>query len=342
MLFLNALYFEYVLGWVAPIFNFGDVENDHEFLAGIIYPEIRDEWFIPSELAIFPVLVVNGLRFSGFVKSEYSETFVGFSDDCIVKIEQVRCDNKLNGLQKSCEILRHLNDCGCVSCPRLLSEGFLGSGQRYCIQERIKPVRDFNYADMIFSILEQKYLGVCQGDFKRDNLVFAANGICVIIDYDQAMLSNRFIELSNIAYFAWFEGYFKGRWKFDIDYYTLFGYDYLAIDALFRDGSFNLAATTVMQRQVTTDTDSGLYPNFFTPAVFIEGARSFAPRIKLLDNIKFKRLETVLDVGCNLGLLGHYLTDRGCIVTGVDMDPMIVKAAKMVANIVRKSIRFEQ
>jgi glycosyltransferase involved in cell wall biosynthesis len=42
-----------------------------------------------------------------------------------------------------------------------------------------------------------------------------------------------------------------------------------------------------------------------------------------------------------MGLLSHYLYDRGCRITGVDMDPKIVIGAKMAANILGKDISFE-
>jgi len=328
------------LEWCVTFFSFTNEMEDQEYLSVCIYPVRQDNCFIHDELTIFPDVYVDGFVFSNLMKSTYSETYVGFNENYIIKIEQKKCINKLNDLKKCIEIVRYLNARGCVSCPQLLLDGQLDSGQPYCIQERIKPAYDFCYADMIFAIIEQKCLGVCQGDFKRENLIFAANGICFIVDYDQAIIDNCFIEMSNFAYLDWFESYFKSRWHFDASYYELFQYERFEINCLFRNGSFNLATTTIMKKQVTTDTDSGIYHNFSTTDIFISGARSFRSRLQILNSMKFKKLEAVLDIGCNLGLLGHYLKDRGCVVTGVDMDPLIVKAAKMVANIVRKDIRF--
>ena len=65
------------------------------------------------------------------------------------------------------------------------------------------------------------------------------------------------------------------------------------------------------------------------------------PRLSALNTIEFKKGESVLDIGCNMGLLGHYLHDRGCRVTGIDMDRKIIIGAKMVANILNKDIQFK-
>jgi glycosyltransferase involved in cell wall biosynthesis len=42
-----------------------------------------------------------------------------------------------------------------------------------------------------------------------------------------------------------------------------------------------------------------------------------------------------------MGLLAHYLHDRGCTVTGIDMDSKIIIGAKMIANILNKDIQFK-
>jgi len=341
-MYIDSFYFDFypslfTFEWRISLFCFA---NENEYFVACVYPSVQDNCFIHDELIIFSDLRANGFLFSNFVKSTYSETYVGFNDNYVIKIEQKKCERKLNDLKRCAEIIAYLNERGCVSCPKLLLVGNLDSGQPYLIQERINPAYSFCYADMLLSMIEQKRLGVCQGDFKQENLIFAANGICFIIDYDQAMIDKHFIEMSNLDYLNWFVAYFRCRWHFDMDYYKIFGYEKAVILGLFRDGSFNLAATTLMKKQITTDTDSGIYHNFRTPDIFIEGARTLYPRIEIMGRIKFKRLESVLDVGCNMGLLGHYLTDCGCVVTGIDMDPLIVKAAKIVANIVGKNIRF--
>ncbi len=109
---------------------------------------------------------------------------VGFNDKYVIKIEHGKHPWKLRTFSEEIEIIKQLNSSQCVSCPGLVSEGMLENGERYFIQERFNNRRRFNVADMMFSILEQKSFGICQGDFKRDNFIFDNDSVCHIIDYD--------------------------------------------------------------------------------------------------------------------------------------------------------------
>jgi len=60
----------------------------------------------------------------------------------------------------------------------------------------------------------------------------------------------------------------------------------------------------------------------------------------LLDKLEFSNGEKILDVGCNAGLFSSYLQNRGCNVTGIDIDPCVIKGAKILANIHNESTRF--
>lgn len=277
---------------------------------------------------------------------------VAFNQDYIIKIEHTRHPWKLRTLDEEIEIIKYLNDKGCVSCPKLADDGTAQSGQRYYIQERIINCRPFNPADMMFSILEQKNFGVCQNDFKKDNFLFDNNSVCYIVDYDQALRDDKIISMGNLEYLEWYNDYFVDRWRkigdewkkpnlYFSDFYTFGDLDKQEILSLFRNGSFNLGATTVFKEQITTNTESGFYHKLDTDTLYIDGARDLKPRTAALDTIEFKDGEAVLDVGCNMGLLSHYLHDRGCKVTGVEMDEKMVIGAKMVANILGKNIRFE-
>jgi glycosyltransferase involved in cell wall biosynthesis len=288
-------------------------------------------------------IVVDGLIFTNVKRTKHLNNSVGFNGKYIIKIEHKKHPLKLRSLSDEIEIIKHLNSRECVSCPRLLSEGWLKTGERYFIQERVKQQRGFNTADMLFSILEQKNLGVCEGDLKRQNLIFDSNSVCYIIDYDQAIYDERFVRMGNVEYLDWFAQFFADRWKRygHTDFYKWGGYDKNEIFDLFRNDSFNLAATTLFKEQITTDTKSGIYHTLRTDKVYIDGARDLNPRLSALNTIEFKKGESVLDVGCNMGLFGHYLHDRGCRVTGIDMDGKIIIGAKMVANILNKDIQFK-
>jgi precorrin-6B methylase 2 len=226
-----------------------------------------------------------------------------------------------------------------------MSEGKLKNGERYFIQERFNNRRAFNTADIMFSILEQKSFGVCQGDFKRDNFILDNDSICHVIDYDQAIYDERFIDMGNLQYLEWFNQFFVNRWKklgLNLgNIYNFGGFQKEEVLSMFKNNSFNLAETSIFKEQITTNTKSGIYHSLNTSQIYINGARDLSSRLDALSNIKFEKDEKVLDVGCNMGLLGHYLHDRGCKVTGVDMDKKIVTGAKMVANILNKDIQFK-
>jgi glycosyltransferase involved in cell wall biosynthesis/SAM-dependent methyltransferase len=288
-------------------------------------------------------IVVDGLTFTNVGRTKHRNNSVGFNDKYIIKIEHQKHPLKLRSLSEEIEIIKYLNSKGCVSCPRLLSDGKLKTGERYFIQQRIDSQRKFNTADMVFSVLEQKSFGVCQGDLKIENFIFDGDSVCYIIDYDQAIYDERFVSMGNIEYFQWIAQYIINRWKNHgiTDFYTSHGLNKGEIFSLFQNGAFNLAATTIFTEQITTDSDSGIYHSLNTDKLYIEGARDLNPRLDVLKAIEFKDGETVLDVGCNMGLLAHYLYDRGCTVTGIDMDGKIIIGAKMIANILNKDIQFK-
>ena len=102
------------------------------------------------------------------------------------------------------EVMRSLNGKGCVSCPQAhelgrasLQEMGVNEALRvklevvdveYIIQDYAPDEGDYSLADVILSIIEQKKLGVYQGDIKPNNIRFnPKTGVCVFIDYDQSL-----------------------------------------------------------------------------------------------------------------------------------------------------------
>jgi len=334
----------------SPLCNYGVITKDIENA----YRQMWHKW-CQTQKGVSPSdcvkrdktaeIVVDNLNFTNIKKTKVGDISVGFNDNHVIKIEHGKHPWKLRTFSEEIEIIKHLNDSVCVSCPKLVSEGKLKTGERYFIQERFNNRRGFNAADMMFSILEQKSFGVCQGDFKRDNFIFDNDSVCHIIDYDQAIYDQRFINMNNLEYLEYFNRTFVDRWKKlglnFADIYSFGGFDKEEVFGLFKNNSFNLAETSIFQEQITTNTQSGIYHSLNTDKVYIDGARNLDSRVAALDTIEFQKGEKVLDVGCNMGLLGHYLHDRGCKVTGVDMDYKIVIGAKMVANILNKDIQFK-
>jgi protein O-GlcNAc transferase len=291
-----------------------------------------------------PDLTVDDITFSNLRTTFAKDITVGFNDSYVIKIEHGKHPWKLRSFAEEIEIIKHLNASGCVSCPKLVGEGKLKTGERYFIQERVHNRRGFNVADMLFSILEQKSFGVCQGDFKRDNFIFGGDSICHIIDYDQAIYDEKFIPMGNIEYLEWFNRFFIDRWTqmgLNLgDIYRFAGVSKDQVMALFKNDAFNLAETSIFEEQLTTASKGGIYHSLTTDRIYIEGERDLKSRTPALNSIDFRPGEKVLDVGCNMGLLSHYLHDRGCKVTGIDMDEKIITGAQMVANILNKDIQF--
>ena len=284
---------------------------------------------------------VENLTFQHLSRTLSDETSLGYSSNYVIKIEHRRNPRKINDLLEEGEIISLLNSYGCVSCPKLISKGILPGGERYLILERIHPRGNPSLADMLLSLLEQKSLGIYQGDFKPANMVFDGN-ICYLVDYDQAQIDQSFIQMGNLEFIDWIANDFFERRNEDFFSQEDREFDRDEFLECFMHDSFNLSLTSVLKNQLTTRTESGIYHEFFFPQVHTQGARNLDSRRELLDEIVFNPGETVLDVGCNLGLLSHYLHDRGCNVTGVDMDANVVIAAKMISNILGKSINYER
>jgi 2-polyprenyl-3-methyl-5-hydroxy-6-metoxy-1,4-benzoquinol methylase len=191
-------------------------------------------------------------------------------------------------------------------------------------------------------LIEQKKLGVYQGDIKPANIRYdAGRSVCYFVDYDQALyISDEQRDQSNSEFIRWCSTHDKEKYGFGNWLRHFSQYMESDIEQLFDNGVLNLYNTTVFRTQNTTNTATGIYHTLAGNDVHIKGSRTIDARSKLLDAVSFKDNERVLDVGCNAGLLSMYLHDRGCQVTGVDNDPHIVGASKMVANILGKKINY--
>lgn len=284
-------------------------------------------------------MTLDGEKFINIRPTKSATHAVGFSETRIIKIEYQNNPRKLNSLEEEAEIITFLNNHGCMTCPEIVSQGKLSSGEPYYIQKRIISTGKPKTTDMLFALLEQKSFGVYQGDFKPENMIFDGS-TCYLVDYDQAQQCDRFVNLGNTEYIEWIAEDFQKRRDHDFFSDPDRNFDKQEIFGLFRNNSFNLGETSLLQNQVTTNTPTGFYHRLYHPSIFIEGARDLRERASVLDKIMFHPKEEVLDVGCNLGLLSHYLYDKGCQVTGIDLDENITTAAKMVANILGKSITF--
>tara|TARA_R110000824_G_scaffold4503_2_gene21761 strand:+ start:5116 stop:6378 length:1263 start_codon:yes stop_codon:yes gene_type:complete len=281
-----------------------------------------------------------------------------------IKIEITKNPKKQQDIKGEYAIIEHLNNQNSQTCPRAHEMGviskesllpfFEGHDKKiveenaseefyYIIQDYVPDDPGHTLADLFLSMLEQKSLGVYQGDIKPANIRYdATRKICNIIDYDQATpLTQKQIELDNLSFLQFCSQHDKDRYGIGNWLRHFPEYRSADVENLFDiGGSFNLGQTEVFKTQVTTNSDSGFYHTIRERDIFIEGSRTLETRAAVLDNLSFEQGERVLDVGCNAGLLTTYLHDRGCESIGVDRDPHIIIAAKIVANILRKNIVY--
>jgi SAM-dependent methyltransferase len=303
----------------------------------------------------------DDLKFSDYQINERRETLtaVDSTGKLLIKVQVKANPRKTRTIADEYSVMKKLNHDGCQSCPVAhefgqLSVSELGGSSSlvsglppdsllsYIIQDYVVDEGNYNLADVLLTLIEQKKLGVYQGDVKPSNVRFnPKTGVCVFIDYDQSELLNETQKnMSNSDFLKYCDAHDKEKYGFGNwlrHYPNVSNSNTLPY---FTEGSLNLANTSVFKSQKTTNSSSGIYHTIYSNDVYAIGSRGMGTRAELLDTVEFSKDERVLDVGCNAGLLCEYLHDRGCRVTGVDNDPHIVVAAKMISNILGRKIEY--
>lgn len=304
--------------------------------------------------------LLKTLKFQDFTLNSRRETLTAIDSTgaYLVKVQLVRNPRKEHDISGEWRVMNRLNEMGSRTCPKahefssldpqdlgpevpsLLKE-FQGPFD-YIIQDYVPSVGNYSLADLLLTIIEQKKLGVYQGDIKPDNVRFDPKlGMCVLIDYDQSvLLTEEQRNLDNLAFLKFCDTHDKEKFGFGNWLRHFSGANSNHVLSFLKDGALDLSNTSVFRTQKTTNTINGIYHTINTRDVFIEGSRGLDRRAEILDSVKFQAGERILDVGCNAGLLCEYLHDRGCKVTGVDNDPHIVVAAKVLANILGRDIEY--
>lgn len=302
--------------------------------------------------------LLDTLNFNDFQLNERKETLTSIDSTgkYLIKVQLVKNPRKTRDLSSEYEVMKHLNSRGCQTCPTAyelsslnseqLSAGssFLSAGTTYdyIIQDYVPSEGNYSLADVLLTLIEQKKLGVYQGDVKPSNVRFnPKSGVCVFIDYDQSeMLGEDQQRLSNNDFLKFCDEHDKKKYGFGNWLRHFPGVSNEHTRSFLQNGALNLANTSVFRMQKTTNSTSGIYHTIESNDIFAIGSRGLDKRSEILGAAEFFSGERVLDVGCNAGLLSEYLHDRGCAVTGVDNDPHIVIAAKIVSNILGRSINY--
>ncbi|MCP4328326.1 MAG: tetratricopeptide repeat protein [Alphaproteobacteria bacterium] len=281
-----------------------------------------------------------------------------------LKAQLFQDPNKSNSMAEEAKIFEHLNETGAVTCPRLHHRGSMPLSQihqmmggsisatdgtpindpcPFLILQFIPEARAVRLVDLLLAIIEQKNLGVYHGDPKPEHCRFdPATDILYLVDYDQAeLLDEDTRSLNNLDFLHWCNEYARRKYELAsmFHYFPGIDLDHHAL-ALFRDGALDIGGSSLLQGQQTTLGQSGVYHRIAETDVVADGERDLEARRPLLDTIPFRDGERVLDVGCNTGLLSRYLFDRGCRVTGIELDTHAVNAARIISNIAHKPIEF--
>lgn len=300
---------------------------------------------------------LESLLFKSFTLNNRKETITSVDETkkYIIKIQLKKNERKLKTLFQEYSTLVFLNEKGCKSCPTAYEYGSLDSGflppefgvkeskLDYIIQEYCENEAGYSLADVLLSLIEQKKLGVYQGDIKPENVRFnSKTGVCVFIDYDQSVnLTDEESQMSNFDFLEFCDRHDKNHFSFG-NWLRHFKENNNSIKHYFKDGALDLSYTSVFNLQKTTNSKSGIYHTILHKDVFVVGSRGLETRADLLNHVEFSQSEKVLDVGCNAGLLSMYLQSRGCSVTGVDNDECITIAAKIISNILNLGIEYSQ
>lgn len=283
----------------------------------------------------------------------------------VLKLQFKKHPRKRNSLLEEAKIIKFLNEASCMSAPKLIDFGYIALKDiepeiehkfsdklnnsdmlEYLVVEYLPFNQNTRIADVVLSMLEQKALGIYHADIKPSNIRFNGNdGIAILIDYDQAQkLSNDVIKYNANSFMEWCDINEKKKFDNKFSSWTRHFKNFNKkrhLDTMFRNGAFNLSLTSLYKKQVTTNTKNGVYHTINSKTIYADGIRNLDDRTKILDNLKFISGEKVLDVGCNAGLLCHYLSKRGCVTTGYEMDRSIINSAKIISNILGIKANFE-
>ena len=311
--------------------------------------------------------MLNELLLSSLRLGSRKDTLTGHDNTktFFVKIQVAKHPGKRNSLKEEFEILEHLNREGCQTCPEVISfetiskenlielvkeedREYIKSLEKdlfdVMIQKYVETFEEnYSLSDVLLSAIEQKMLGVYQGDIKPDNIRFdSSKSICIFVDYDQALhLDDNQKNLSNDDFFDFCNRYDKEKYGFGNWLRHFPQFDERDYKLSLTNGLLDLSKTTILNKQITTNSSSGIYHSINGPFVYALGSRTLDDRSVVLNEVDFFEGEKVLDVGCNMGLLSTYLHKRGCNVTGIDNDPRIVVLAKIVSNILSDKIDYE-
>jgi len=332
--------------------------------------KFRNSTYQISKIQLVDNLFINRLKNQDDKEyfNKYSNQIVSMiieNQSTVIKFQFLNNRLKRNSLSQEYKILKHLNDNKCISAPKLLDFGTVNveelisedknltkifnstkSENIYQLsqEKQAKTIGKYFISDLILAIVEQAKLGVIQNDFKKENIFFSKKSNVVIIDYDQAIINESFKNLNpkeilDKSMELDFKSY-KIKRRGWLRHFNFLSYN-LHLKNLFDDkGRLNLLNTSLYKNQYSTNTKNMAYHTYSSKNLFVNGIRDLEDRVAILSKINFKKGEKVLDIGSNIGILAHFLENKGCKVTGYELDLKACICSRYINNIDTFNIDF--
>jgi 2-polyprenyl-3-methyl-5-hydroxy-6-metoxy-1,4-benzoquinol methylase len=151
-----------------------------------------------------------------------------------------------------------------------------------------------------------------------------------LVDYDQSVFDPSISQMGIPELFAYLEEKYPDQ---NSDYMSvqrqLEAYNY---DKYFHDGRLDLSGASLVTKGETTIGHKGVYHDISGSSLYLKGERGLEERLPVLKKIDFSG-ETILDVGCNTGLLTRYMARRGArYVEGMEYSREHSLVGQMINN----------
>ena len=237
----------------------------------------------------------------------------GISEDTLyaIKIELLPNPLKNFDLRGEAQIIKTLNERKCRTCVELVHFGDVAGTElaNYYQSELSRAIKfdiEISYPmmitraypkmspvctqDMAMAIIEQKKLGVWNGDITVDDTLLDGSVNCIkLIDYDQAvLLDQEQMAMTNVAFFDWLDEDATARFsQYGVNSFThnlevtREGY----FSPFFDGDCFDIGKTLLFSSQETTLNSNKIYHSFRMDDVFADGERNLDDRKKYLDKL---------------------------------------------------------
>jgi len=247
----------------------------------------------------------------------------------------------------------------------LLFQSYLPGIQIYELKISLKEL--FKISFKLSNILiKLSALGICHNDITPRNVLIENGNVVSLIDFDQAIKTKPHIAFArqllglnigeskvNHSIITIFKDYLRKKFPRTIfGIKKLLGKKYLDVDKLpaLEKGADPILASLLRAWQIAQSSNAsspGLPKAYY--AIDFEGnhfpgERPWSERWNRLKSISDYKGKTILELGCNMGLLSiHLLKETGaakCI--GVDHDKKILESAKLISKVFEVNPVFNQ